>query len=68
MLNKNLLKAKATIKGITVKGLAEKMEMNYNTFQQKFLSRTPFRPQEIQKIQEILELTNDEVVEIFIKD
>lgn len=68
MFNKNLLKAKATLKGFTVKRLAEKMEMNYNTFQQKFLNRTPFRPQEIQKIQKILELTNDEVVEIFIKD
>lgn len=68
MLNRNLLKSKLALKGFTVKRLAEKMEMNYNTFQQKFLSRTPFRPQEIQRIQEILELSNDEVVAIFIQN
>lgn len=67
MFNKDLLKSKLALKGLSMKKLAEKMEMNYNTFQQKFLNRTPFRPQEIQKIQEILELTNDDVVEIFVK-
>lgn len=68
MLNKNYLKSKLALKGFTVKRLAEKMEMNYPNFSLKIRGKVLFRPQEIQKIQEILELSNDEVVEIFIEN
>ncbi|AYZ73385.1 DUF739 domain-containing protein [Fusobacterium necrophorum] len=68
MLNRNLLKSKLALKGFTIKELAEKMELNYPNFSLKIRGKVLFSPQEIQKIQEILELTNDEVVEIFIKN
>ncbi|SQC97286.1 Uncharacterised protein [Fusobacterium necrophorum subsp. necrophorum] len=67
MLNRNLLKSKLALKGFTIKELAEKMELNYPNFSLKIRGKVFSAPRN-PKIQEILELTNDEVVEIFIKN
>lgn len=68
MLNKNLLKSKLALKGLLVRELAAKIEMKYNSFSIKYCGKAEFRPSEIKKIQNVLDLTNDEVVEIFVKN
>ena len=67
MVNKNLLKSKLALNGYTQKALAEKIEMPVPTLTQKINNLLPFKTTEIGKIQSELKLSNDEVVEIFIK-
>jgi hypothetical protein len=66
MTNKNLMKSKIALMGYTQKKLAEKIGMPVPTLTQKINNLLPFRTAEIDKIQKELNLTNDEVVEIFI--
>ena len=68
MTNKNLLKSKLALKGYTQKVVARKISMKEPTLTQKINSNQPFRVEEIAKIKKILNLTNDEVVEIFINE
>lgn len=68
MLNKNLLKSKMALKGVLVKELAQKIDMNYNNFSAKFCGKTEFRPSEINAIKNVLALTDSEVVEIFVNN
>ena len=66
MTNKNMMKSKIALMGYTQKKLAEKIGMPVPTLTQKINNLLPFRTAEIDKIQKELNLTNDEVVEIFI--
>lgn len=66
MANKNLMKSKIALMGYTQKKLTEKIGMPVPTLTQKINNLLPFRTAEIDKIQKELNLTNDEVVEIFI--
>ena len=68
MTNKNLLKSKLALKGYTQKVVARKILMKEPTLTQKTNNNQPFRTEEIAKIKKILNLTNDEVVEIFINE
>ena len=68
MTNKNLLKSKLALKGYTQKVVARKILMKEPTLTQKINNNQPFRTEEIAKIKKILNLTNDEVVEIFINE
>lgn len=67
MVNKNLLKSKLALNGYTQKALAKKIEMPVPTLTQKINNLLPFKTTEIGKIQNELKLSNDDVVEIFIK-
>lgn len=66
MVNRNLLKSKIALVGYTQRKLAEKIAMPVPTLTQKINNLLPFRTMEIGMIQKELNLTNDEVVEIFI--
>lgn len=66
MINKNLLKSKLALIGMTQIELAKGMGTSQQTLTQKIMGRIKFNSSEIAKIKEILNLTNDEVVEIFI--
>ena len=68
MTNKNLLKSKLALKGYTQKVVARKILMKEQTLTQKINNNQPFRTEEIARMKKILNLTNDEVVEIFINE
>ena len=68
MTNKNLLKSKLALKGYTQKVVARKISMKEPTLTQKINNNQPFRTEEIARMKKILNLTNDEVVEIFINE
>jgi hypothetical protein len=68
MTNKNLLKSKLALKGYTQKVVARKILMKEPTLTQKINNNQPFRTEEIARMKKILNLTNDEVVEIFINE
>ena len=66
MINKNLLKSKIALAGMTQVSIAKEIGIVKETLSQKLMGRIKFNSSEIAKIKEILNLTNDEVVEIFI--
>lgn len=66
MANTNLLKSKIALTGSTQKKLAKILNLSLGSLNQKIANKIIFKPSEIAKIQEVLNLTNDEVVEIFI--
>ncbi len=66
MINKNLLKSKMALKGVLQKDLSKILDISIPSMTQKTNGNIKFKPAEISKIKDVLSLTNDEVVEIFL--
>lgn len=62
----NLLKAKLSEKGKSQTQIMKILGLKYTATNLRFNGHIKFRPKEIAKIKDFLELTNDEVVEIFL--
>lgn len=65
MINKNLLKSKIALSGLSSKEVAEKIGIQYQNFNNRKAGKIEFNPSEIKALKEILNLTNDDVAEIF---
>ena len=65
MLNKNKLRGKIAEAGMTVASLAAAIGLNPATLHRKINGETEFTRAEIQTITEVLNLTVEEVQEIF---
>ena len=66
MINKKLLKSKMILKGVTQPTISNILVLSITSVNQKINGNTIFKPEEIKKIQELLSLTNDETVAIFL--
>lgn len=66
MTNTNKLKAKIAECGLTMKELAKNINMSSATFSQKVSGKTKFSQDDIRKIDQELNLTSDEIREIFL--
>lgn len=66
MTNVNKLKAKIAEEGLTMKELAEKINVSSATFSQKASGKIKFSQEDIRKIDKELNLTSDELREIFL--
>lgn len=66
MTNTNKLKAKIAERGLTMKELAENINISSSTFSQKVSGKVKFSQDDIRKIDKKLNLTADELREIFL--
>ena len=66
MVNKNLLRAKISLKGDNWKALCNKVGMYSATFHSKLRGETEFKASEIREIKKLYQLTADDVVDIFL--
>ena len=65
MINQNLLNSKVALSGLTFKELAKKIGMPYQSFNNRKTVKIEFNSSEIKALKDILNLTNDDVAEIF---
>ena len=66
MVNQNLLKSKIALSGLTFKELAQKIGIPYQNFSKRNAGKIEFNAKEIKALKEVLNLTNDDVAEIFL--
>lgn len=65
MINQNLLKSKIALSGLSFKEVAQKICMPYQNFSKRKAGKIEFTAKEIKAIKEALNLTNDDIAEIF---
>lgn len=65
MIKVNLLEARMKEKSIWYKDLAKSIGMSYQTLKGRMWNRTQFQLKEIKAIRKILDLTNEQIIEIF---
>lgn len=68
MIQKNILKSKLSLKEKTQKDLAKVLGLSKVSVSKKVNGLSRFSLPEVKKIKDYLELTDDEVVEIFINE
>ena len=68
MIQKNILKSKLSLKEKTQKDLAKALGLSKVSVSKKVNGLLRFSLPEVKKVKDYLDLTNDEVVEIFISD
>ena len=68
MIQKNILKSKLSLKEKTQKDLAKALGLSKVSVSKKVNGLSRFSLPEVKKIKDYLELTDDEVVEIFINE
>ena len=61
----NLLNSKVALSGLTFKELAKKIGMPYQSLNNRKTGKIEFTSSEIKALKDILNLTNDDVAEIF---
>ena len=66
MINRKLLDSKMVLNGKTQDDVAKLFGFSIVPVNKRFNGKVKFKPDEIKKIKDYLDLTNDEVVEIFI--
>ena len=66
MINQNLLKSEIALSGLTFKELAQKIGIPYQSLINRKAGKIEFNAKEIKAIKEVLNLTNDDVAEIFL--
>ncbi len=66
MIQKNILKSKLTLRERTQRDLAKALGLSEVSTNKKVNGTIKFSLNEVKKIKEYLNLTNDEVVEIFL--
>ena len=67
-MNTNKLLGKIKERGETLQSIAEKMRISLSALRRKLYGKTQFNRQEIENMGEVLELTNQELLEIFFAD
>lgn len=67
-MNTNKLLGKIKERGETLQSIAEKMRISLSALRRKIYGKTQFNRQEIENMGEVLELTNQELLEIFFAD
>ena len=65
-MNTNLLKSARAKKGLSQRYMSEKIKSTLSTYWKKETGETPFNQKEMKLIMMELDLTPDEVVEIFL--
>mgnify|MGYP000023776021 FL=1 len=68
MINRNLLDSKLALKGKNQNHIAKLIGKTIGTTNLKFNGKIKFTFEEIKQVKDYLNLTNDEVVEIFINE
>ena len=68
MIQKNILKLKLSLKEKTQKDLAKALGLSKVSVSKKVNGLLRFSLPEVKKVKDYLDLTNDEVVEIFINE
>ena len=68
MIQKNILKSKISLKEKTQKDLAKALGLSKVSVSKKVNGLLRFSLPEVKKVKDYLDLTNDEVVEIFINE
>lgn len=68
MVNVNKLKSYLALKGMVIKDLAEAIGMPISTLSNKINGKSEFTASEIAQIQTALDIPDEEVLEIFIKE
>ena len=68
MIQKNILKSKLSLKEKTQKDLAKVLGLSKVSVSKKVNGLSRFSLPEVKKVKDYLDLTNDEVVEIFINE
>ena len=68
MIQKNILKSKLSLKEKTQKDLAKALGLSKVSVSKKVNGLLIFSLPEVKKVKDYLDLTNDEVVEIFINE
>jgi hypothetical protein len=68
MIQKNILKSKLSLKEKTQKDLAKALGLSKVSVSKKVNGLLRFSLPEVKKVKDYLDLTNDEVVEIFINE
>ena len=68
MIQKNILKSKLSLKEKTQKDLAKSLGLSKVSVSKKVNGVLRFSLPEVKKVKDYLDLTNDEVVEIFINE
>lgn len=67
-MNTNLLRSKMVLNGETIKTLSEHLGIAYQTCSRKISGSIDFRQSEIIAIKNLYNLTDQEVVDMFVKD
>lgn len=67
-MNKLELKSERVRKEITQEELAKKLEISYSAYVSKENGRTEFTREEIKNLKEILNLSDERLIEIFFKE
>ena len=68
MININKFRSYLALRGMTIKVLAETIGMPISTLSNKINGRNEFLPSEIAQIQTVLNIPDEEVLDIFIKE
>ena len=68
MIQKNILKSKLSLKEKTQKDLAKALGLSKVSVSKKVNGLLRFSLPEVKKVKDYLDLTNDEVVEIFLNE
>ena len=66
MINQKLLNSKVALSGLTFKELAQKIGMPYQSLNNRKVGKIEFNSSEIKALKDVLNLTNDDVVAIFL--
>lgn len=67
-MNRNFLEGLMKIKGLSTAQLAAELEISAPALYKRLQGVQDFSVSEVKKIQEVLNLTTDEVVKIFLED
>lgn len=68
MVNINKLKSYLALRGMTIKDLAELIKMSISTLSNKINGRTEFTASEIAEVKTALDIPDEEILDIFIKE
>lgn len=68
MVNTNKFRSYLALRGMTIKDLAEAIGMSISTLSNKINGKSEFTASEIAQIQTALNIPDEEVLEIFIKE
>lgn len=66
MINQKLLNSKIALSGLTFKELAKKIGIPYQSFNNRKAGKIEFNSKEIKALKDVLNLTNDDVIAIFL--
>ncbi len=66
-MNSNLLKGKLAENNLTIEKVSKELDISANAFSCKLRNKKQFKIDEVKKLQEILFLTDEELLNIFLR-